>query len=198
MFRDVPVDVVTAFLRTYRFHERAERLKPDLLTGYIDLQNQHFSLLTWNIAVITDRSAGSGSRPIGDHELNLITRTRLAMPGITHANIKALVSRIDRAADVDLPRDEIIRQAGADTDEAYATLRHDYFDRVGLLCIYPIARDSRPRAKPCRTVAGLQAPPAAGCGRRRHRCRPVLPRGQVQHSIPVCIRRPERPRDRHR
>jgi len=49
------------------------------------------------------------------------------------------------AADVDLPRDEIIRQAGADTDEAYATLRHDYFDRVGLLCIYPIARDSRPR-----------------------------------------------------
>ena len=24
-------------------------------------------------------------------------------------------------------------------------MRHDYFDRVGLLCIYPIARDSRPR-----------------------------------------------------
>src|SRR6202035_2450641 len=58
---------------------------------------------------------------------------------------KALVSRIDRAADVDLPRAEIIRQADPDTDEAYATLRHDYFDRVGLLCIYPIARDSRPR-----------------------------------------------------
>jgi Z1 domain len=145
VFRDVPVDVITAFLRAYRFHERAERLKPDLLTGYIGLQNQHFSLLTWNIAVITDRRAGSGIRPIGGHELNLITRTRLAMPGITHANIKALVSRIDRAADVDLPRDEIIRQAGADTDEAYATLRHDYFDRVGLLCIYPIARDSVPR-----------------------------------------------------
>ena len=41
VFRNVPVDVITAFLRTYRFHERAERLKPDLLTGYIELQNQH-------------------------------------------------------------------------------------------------------------------------------------------------------------
>jgi hypothetical protein len=145
VFRNVPVDVITAFLHTYRFHDRAERLKPDLLTGYIDLQNRHNSLLTWNIAVVSDRTAGSGRRTIGGHELNLITRTRLAMPGITHANIKTLVSRIDRAADVDLPRNEITRQASADTDEAYATLRHDYFDRVGLLCIYPIARDSRPR-----------------------------------------------------
>ena len=145
VFRNVPVDVITAFLRTYRFHERAERLKPDLLTGYIDLQNRHNSLLTWNVAVISDSSAGSGKRAISGHELNLITRTRLAMPDPTYANIKALVSRIDRAADVDLPRDEIRRLAADDTDEAYATLRHDYFDRVGLLCIYPIARDSRPR-----------------------------------------------------
>jgi len=145
VFRNVPVHVVTAFLRTYKFHERAERLKPDLLTGYIEQQNQHSSLLNWNLAVISDNSAGSGRRLVGDHELNLITRTRLAMPGVTYANIKALVSRIDRAADVDLPRAEIIRQAGADTDEAYATLRHDYFDRVGLLAIYPIARDSQPR-----------------------------------------------------
>jgi hypothetical protein len=146
VFRSVPVEVITAFLRTYLFHVRAERLKPDLLTGYIKLQNRHNSLLTWNIAVISDTAGGSGSRSIGGHDLNLITRTRLAMPGITHANIKALVSRIDRAADLELPRDEIIRLASADTDEAYATLRHDYFDRVGLLCIYPIARDSRPRA----------------------------------------------------
>jgi hypothetical protein len=145
VFRNVPVHVVTAFLRSYHFHERAERLKPDLLTGYIEQQNRHNSLLTWNIAVISDRSAGSGSRLVGDHQLNMITRTRLAMPDVTYANIKALVSRIDRAADVDLSRTEIIRQAGADTDEAYATLRHDYFDRVGLLAIYPIARDSQPR-----------------------------------------------------
>lgn len=145
VFRDVPVELITIFLHGYQFHERAERLKPELLAGYIELQNRHNSLLIWNIAVISDSSAGSGSRPIGGHELNLITRTRLAMPDLTYANIKALVSRIDRAADVDLPREEIIRQASADTDEAYATLRHDYFDRTGLLCIYPIARDSRPR-----------------------------------------------------
>jgi hypothetical protein len=146
VFRGVPVEVITGFLNTYLFHDRAERLKPDLLTGYIDLQNRHNSLLSWNIAVISDTAAGSGSRSIGGHDLNLITRTRLAMPGITHANIKALVSRIDRAADLELPRDEIIRLAAVDTDDAYATLRHDYFDRVGLLCIYPISRDSRPRA----------------------------------------------------
>jgi hypothetical protein len=156
VFRGVPVGLITTFLRTYRFHDRAERLKPDLLTGYVDLQNQHGSLLTWNVAVISDRSAGSGHRPIGGHDLNLITRTRLAMPGITHANIKALVSRIDRAADLDMPREEIIRQTGADTDEAYATLRHDFFDRVGLLCIYPIAHDSQPRPGRARRAPGYK------------------------------------------
>ena len=156
VFRNVPVHVVTAFLRTYHFHERAERLKPDLLCGYIEQQNKYNSLLAWNIAVISDRSAGSGTRVIGDHEVNLITRTRLAMPGVPYANIKALVSRIDRAADVDLPRAEIIRQAGADTDEAYATLRHDYFDRVGLLAIYPISRDSQPRPGRTGKAAGYK------------------------------------------
>jgi hypothetical protein len=152
VFRHVPVDAIMFFLRNYRFHENASQLRPDLLTGYIALQNQHGSLLTWNVAIITDPSGGSGKREVGGHQLNLITRSRVAMPGASYANIKALVSRIDRAADLELERDEIIRMAGGDTDEAYATLRHDYFDRVGLLCIYPIARNSTPR--PARGNAG--------------------------------------------
>jgi hypothetical protein len=144
-FRCVSVDAVVTFLRSYRFHENAEQLKPELLTGYIALQNQHGSLLHWNIVVITDNTASSGTMNIDAHVLNLLTRSRMTMPGQTYANIKALVSRIDRAADLELTREEITRMASADSDEAYATLRHDYFDRTGLLCIYPIAKDSRPR-----------------------------------------------------
>ena len=154
VFRNVPVDAVMAFIRNYRFHENAEVLRPDLLAGYIALQNQHGSLLRWNVAVIGDSSSGSATTRIAGHELKLITRSRVAMPNISYANIKALVSRIDRAADLELERDEIIRMAGADTDESYAKLRHDYFDRVGLLCVYPIAKDSQPRATRTNTSPG--------------------------------------------
>jgi len=143
-----------AFIRNYRFHENAEVLRPDLLAGYIALQNQHGSLLRWNVAVIGDSSSGSATTRIAGHELKLITRSRVAMPNLSYANIKALVSRIDRAADLELERDEIIRMAGADTDESYAKLRHDYFDRVGLLCVYPIAKDSQPRATRTNTSPG--------------------------------------------
>lgn len=145
LFRDVPVDLILTFLATYQFHERAVRLNPELLAGYIDEQNKLDSLRKWNVAVISNDSNVVGTRRIGGLDLNLITRTRLSPPD-SYANIKALVSRIDRAADVPLSsRAEIRRLAPTDTDEAYATLRQDYLDRVGLLCVYPISKDSVPR-----------------------------------------------------
>ena len=85
-----------------------------------------------------------GTAPIGDFHLRLITRAKLerAEP---YANIKALVSRIDRAADVPLTRAEILRHVSGDADEDYRDLRDDYLPGVGLLCVYPISKDSKPR-----------------------------------------------------
>jgi hypothetical protein len=144
VFRDVPVGLILQFLATYRFHERAVRLNPELLFGYIKEQNELGSLQKWNVAVISDSSGTSGTRTIGGLDLKLIRRTRLNLPE-PYANIKALVSRIDRAADVPLSREEIRRLVPSDTDPGYATLRHDYLERVGLLCIYPIYKNSAPR-----------------------------------------------------
>ena len=144
VFRDVPVELILQFLATYQFHERAVRLNPELLFGYIKEQNELGSLRKWDVAVISDSSGISGTRTIGGLDLKLIRRTRLNLPE-PYANIKALVSRIDRAADVPLSREEIRRLVPHDTDPGYATLRHDYLERVGLLCIYPIYKNSAPR-----------------------------------------------------
>jgi hypothetical protein len=144
LFRDVPVELIQTFLNTYQFHERSERLNPELLSGYIKQQNQINSLLTWNVAIITDGTRPLKDREIGGVDLNLITRSRIPFDA-PYANIKALISRIDRAADVPLTREEIRRQVRTDDDSAYSDLRDDYLDRVGLLCIYPISKLSEPR-----------------------------------------------------
>ena len=144
VFRNVSVELIEEFLSTYQFHERAIRLNPELLIGYIQEQNRLSSLLAWNVAVIGDGREASGKATIGDLDLKLITRTRLnqAEP---YANIKALVSRIDRAADIPLTRDEIRRQVPGDADEDYRDLRDESLESVGLLNIYPIWKDSKPR-----------------------------------------------------
>jgi Z1 domain len=173
VFRNVPVELIEKFLGTYQFHERAIRLTPELLIGYIREQNKLNSLLTWNVAVIGDSREASGRDTIGDLDLRLITRARLdrAEP---YANIKALVSRIDRAADVPLTRDEIRRQVPGDADEDYRDLRDDYLAGVGLLCVYPISKESKPR------------PPAKPDGRQQR-----LPLGAVDNVIGVGLFFPE-------
>jgi hypothetical protein len=148
VLRGLPVEVVTTFFVDYQFHPRAQRLRPELLNGYIELQNRHGALQTWNVAVISGSPASGNSIQIAGEDVGLIQRSRLSMPNITHANIKSLVSRIDRAADLQLTREEITRMAREDTDAAYAKLRNDFYDGVGLLCLYPISKDSQPAPRP--------------------------------------------------
>jgi hypothetical protein len=173
VFRNVPVKLIEEFLSTYQFHERTIRLNPELLVGYIQEQNKLNSLLTWNVAVVGDSREIMGKTTIGDLDLRLITRAKLerAEP---YANIKALVSRIDRAADVPLARAEILRHVSGDADENYRDLRDDYLPGVGLLCVYPISKDSKPR-------------PSANSGGRQQR----VPLEAVEHVIGVGLFFPE-------
>lgn len=175
VFRDVPVELILQFLANYQFHERAVRLDPKLLSGYIKEQNKLGSLTRWSLAAISGGDDANGTIPIGGLNLKLIRRARLDEPA-PYANIKALVSRIDRAADVPLSsREEIRKLVPGETDEGYAALRHDYLDRVGLICVYPIFKDSAPR---------IIAPVEPGKKRR-------VPLEAVDHVIGVCLYFPE-------
>jgi hypothetical protein len=56
-----------------------------------------------------------------------------------------LVSTFDRVADVDLTRREIEESVSSLTDEELLKLREDVVGDVGLLCLYPISKDSKPK-----------------------------------------------------
>jgi hypothetical protein len=155
IIRGVPVDLVIGFLDDYRFHPDARRMRADLLTEYIRRQNTHGALRTWNVVVMEDtgspkdRDGGKGElRLTDDVTVNLIHRSRLDMPSIPHANIKTLVSQIDRAADVPLPRSEITalaeRTGSGRLDDRLRAVRSERLGPVGLLCLYPISKDSTP------------------------------------------------------
>jgi hypothetical protein len=140
VIKGVPVAMVLDFLDAYTFHEENFDLQEAPLRAYILGQNSHRSLLTWNIAVMGVRP-GRGTAPLGLPErVGLINRSRLELEGIPHANIKALMSKVDRVVDLDVdPR----TLASAD-DEDLVRLRNQHAPEVGSLLLYPIAADSRP------------------------------------------------------
>jgi hypothetical protein len=143
--RNVPVDILFTFLKEYRFHEESFRLRADLLERYIQRENDLGALRNWSVVVVGDSKGNKGTLKIGGGvTVNRIHRSRLDMPNIDHANIKTLVSRIDRVADLDMSKAEAAAAAGNDNDKRLLALREDLLGPVGLLCLYPIAADSVP------------------------------------------------------
>jgi hypothetical protein len=173
----VPSAVVKDYLRQYRFHDRAYRMRSDLLTGYINEQNAQGFLLEWNIVVISHPNDTNGALDLGlGDEVNLIERSRLDMPGIPHVNIKTLVTPIDRVADIGLSTKDVRQRLGSPlTDERLRLLREDIVGPTGLLCIYPISKDSKPRNE----------------GRRKPGQRSRLPLEAVEHVIGLGLFFPE-------
>ncbi len=146
ILRGMPVDLIVDFLGSYSFHKDSHRLRKDLLTDYIRAENARGALLSWSVVVVGDGSADKGELQLGQHvRVNRIHRSRLDMPNRDHANIKTLVSRIDRVADLDLTHAESIEAAGQEDDDKLRLLREDLLGLEGLLCLYPIAADSKPR-----------------------------------------------------
>jgi Z1 domain len=147
IFHEVMSEQVRSFIADYRFHERAYRMRTDLLIGYLDEQNQQGYLRQWNVVVMAHPTTANGTVDIGLGEpVGLIERSRLDMPSIPHANIKSLVSTVDRVADLDVPRSQLRNLIGSQPDDKrLAAYREDILGDVGLLCLYPISKDSRPR-----------------------------------------------------
>ncbi len=144
--RGVPGERVVKFLTRYRMHPKAIRLRTDLITGYIRQQMKQGGLATWNLVLIENpahqiaRGLDLGiGRPI-----HPVERSRLERYS-AYANIKSLVSTIDRISDVDLSRRELPAYVDSSDDKSLAEYRQDVFGSVGLLAVYPIDKDSRKR-----------------------------------------------------
>ena len=138
ILRDIDVTAVLEFIDSYDFHDRSE-LGGHALRGYIEGQNAHGSLLTWNIAVIT-RAEPNREIDLGlSTKVGVITRSKLrATSDNGTANIGTLMSKPDRVADV-----LASATAATMTDAELERVRNE--SRRALLLLYPIDRSSEPR-----------------------------------------------------
>jgi hypothetical protein len=136
----VPSDLVLAFLRGYRFHEKSQECDAGLISTYIEKRIRNAGALRrWNVAIV-------GNPPAADDKnfefapgvsVGRIVRSRFGKYDPTFADIKTLMSRRDAAIDLDgetstLEEDEIREQRVLQLPE------------VGLLVLYPIDRASDP------------------------------------------------------
>jgi hypothetical protein len=135
IFRDVPVDLIRAFLRRYQVHPDSPDLNPDLLMKYIDQQTDApvQRLRSWTVAVLGGRT---GRVEIGGLEVGTVVRARINDSNVERADIKRLMSKEDRVADLAIST-ETARKLN---EFELAKLRDEdpiHRDR-GLLLLYPI------------------------------------------------------------
>jgi hypothetical protein len=149
-FRNVDAADIMRFLTKYQFHRNSQSVKADLLRKYIDGENKHQALLRWNIVFVEREPdpTGIGELDLGlDSPVHLLQRSKLNLD-VPWANVKSVVSTIDRVADLDWSRSDILaeleRKGQKLTDSALMAIRDDVLGPQGLMCIYPIDKNSQP------------------------------------------------------
>ena len=142
IFRGVAVNHILDFLSEYQIHEHHVEMRADMMRGYIRAQNALGRIREWNVGIISKDGSDAGAIDLGLPQGNapLVTRTRFLRGDLHYADIKALMSQMDVAADVDLAAEELRRM----TSRAKLLQTRDISvpDR-GLLLLYPIAKDSK-------------------------------------------------------
>lgn len=138
------------FISQYSFHSDSLTVKARYLDRYVRNENAAGALLKWNVVVIEPSSPSERQIDLGlGSPVSLLQRSRLANSSEGVANLKAIVSTVDRGADLDLDRSEVLRRArgarGTVTDAELMALRSNELPGQGLLCVYPIDRDSQPQ-----------------------------------------------------
>jgi hypothetical protein len=103
------------------------------------------ALKTWNVVVVENpqREPAKGLHLGTGRDLRPIERSRLARY-TDYANIKILASVRDRIADIDPAVNPIPSDVDPTNDKQLAKFRQDVVGDAGLLCIYPIDKDSQP------------------------------------------------------
>lgn len=142
LVRRVPVAAVKRFLEEYRFLDSGRGLDSGHLVRYIGRQEEAGSTLDrWNIVVIGTSGTNLSEMPLGPlGQVSCVMRSPLRHSGEI-ACIKALMSRRDIVADLDIES-----EGAVGSWEALKRLR-EARRAPPLLLMYPIFRDSRPSAK---------------------------------------------------
>lgn len=149
LIRSVDSAAVLDFLQHYRFHENSFELNGDAIRRYILGRRSDGELESFTVALMgkAPEDAKLGVLDFGTGPVGCISRSRLNNTAdSTSANIKALMSPVDRAIDLGVPLEQL-RKMEADP---VARLRNPRTsgglgDGSGLLLLYPISKDSRPR-----------------------------------------------------
>jgi hypothetical protein len=140
-YLSLPVQHVLEFFGRYLFHPNSRELSRDLVTRFIEAENQRNRLLLWNVVVMGQESPGDlGYIDLGTGvPVGMIRRTRIEYGDPdAYANIKALMSKVDIVADLEhgRPASELQRMG----PEELFGLRQT---PNAALLIYPISRYSR-------------------------------------------------------
>ncbi|MEU8631086.1 Z1 domain-containing protein [Amycolatopsis sp. NPDC048633] len=144
LIRDVPHNLVTDFLREYRFHEKSQECDSKLLTDYIARRiAKSGALRGWNVALIGG-SAGRGTPKMfsfaDGFTVRMVTRSALDGDDPTFVDIKTLMSRRDAAIDLD-----VSSVKGELAEDLIKALRLEQSPDTALLTLYAIDKDSKPK-----------------------------------------------------
>ncbi|MEU0391297.1 Z1 domain-containing protein [Streptomyces sp. NPDC006208] len=140
VFRDVPHNVVTDFLSTYRFHEKSPENDADLIIDYIRKRVATAgSLGRWNVAIVGNLRGENSFSFAPGVTVGRNVRARLAVtnPDPDFADIKTLMSRRDAAVDLDGDTAKL-------TEKGIQDMRRAKLPDTGLLVLYPIDKMSEP------------------------------------------------------
>ena len=137
-----------SFLDSYRFHEESRDLDSRLIWKYIEGRLKHGELTHFRVAVMgrATESEKLGSVDLGLGDLvNCINRARMKIVGGTsYADIKALMSRPDRAVDLGLAPNQVPTEANDLAKVRNLPAHGGKGDGSGLVLLYPVSKDSVP------------------------------------------------------
>lgn len=150
LWRDVDVSAVVEFLGKYEVHPQHADLRRDLLLAYIHAQNEEGELLGWNVALVGQtRTTEAGTWDTGLAGMDrwpLLVRSRYQLT--EPANLKAIMSTIDRAIDLRDSPPKPGKGLVGDLDAARSVVGAPPDPEKGtntpLLLLYPISAESRP------------------------------------------------------
>lgn len=148
-FEGIPSAIILDFLSNYSVHPDARTIRTETIGKYIQAQNEKGFLESWNIVFIERHDAEESDLHLGlDAPLKLLRRRKLVPSTPGTANLKAITSTWDRFSDLDYNKKTIASSLGLDAEDKVKdwqlrNLRRTRgLDKVGLLAIYPINKDS--------------------------------------------------------
>lgn len=150
-FKGLESEIIVDFLSQYKVHENAQTINAVPLIRYIHGQNSKGFLTEWNV-VFMERSSGKESAlTLGlGAPLKLLQRSKMSPAVKGTANLKAVSSTWDRIADLDLDKSVVAKSFGLESERDVRdrhlrqVRKNQGLEKIGLLIIYPIDKDSRP------------------------------------------------------